>query len=322
MERILRLAKNYSKENHSAYLSCFDTIFLDNFNFIYDEKWEKNLVSCPYEILTYLLDCYYVLPERPDLATLFCWQAINHSYYVQQLIDNGIEHCQDTIGIELIKNTISEKWNEKYKLILEPFLERLPDKTFRFVASYLLKGYALEKKRNLEKYISSSYKSLKKRIPKLSSILNNSYGEKYYKITDPHPNEDSGIISFGIKDENKKMSRSLTHSFAIKLKRLVLGDEIEITFCDEQRTKKNYQLTDEEIISFVLFGILYASRCNNFHGNVAVRMNSINANKDTFRMYTDIFLLEYIILALYMNESGKLSDSVVEKIKNNYNLMI
>lgn len=41
-------------------------------------------------------------------------------------------------------------------------------------------------------------------------------------------------------------------------------------------------------MSFVLFGVLYASRCNNFHGNVAARMNSINANKDTFKMYTDI----------------------------------
>ena len=33
----------------------------------------------------------------------------------------------------------------------------------------------------------------------------------------------------------------------------------------------------------------YASRCNNSHGNVAARMNSINANKDTFKMYTDMF---------------------------------
>ncbi len=33
---------------------------------------------------------------------------------------------------------------------------------------------------------------------------------------------------------------------------------------------------------------LDASRCNNSHGNVAARMNSINANKDTFKMYTDI----------------------------------
>ena len=58
----------------------------------------------PYEILTYLFDSYYVLPERPDLAALFCWQAINHSYYVQQLSDNNVGFCQDTKGIELIRS--------------------------------------------------------------------------------------------------------------------------------------------------------------------------------------------------------------------------
>ena len=168
-----------------------------------------------YEILTYLFDSYYVLPERPDLAALFCWQAINHSYYVQQLSDNNVGFCQDTKGIELI-----------------------------------------------------------------------------------------------------------THSFGTKLKALMLGEEVEITFCDVQGTKKTYKFTEVERMSFVLFGILYASRCNNFHGNVAARMNSINANKDTFKMYTDMFLTEYIILAIHLNSQGALSDVVLNKVKKNANLMI
>lgn len=65
-----------------------------------------------------------------------------------------------------------------------------------------------------------------------------------------------------------------------------------------------------------------ASRCNNFHGNVAARMNSINANKDTFKMYTDMFLTEYIILAIHLNSQGALSDVVLNKVKKNANLMI
>ena len=60
-----------------------------------------------------------------------------------------------------------------------------------------------------------------------------------------------------------------------KLKALILGEEVEITFCDVQGTKKTYKFTEVERMSFVLFGVLYASRCNNFHGNVAARMNSI-----------------------------------------------
>ena len=68
--------------------------------------------------------------------------------------------------------------------------------------------------------------------------------------------------------------------------------------------------------------VLYASRCNNFHGNVAARMNSINANKDTFKMYTDMFLTEYIILAIHLNSQGALSDMVLNKVKENANLMV
>ena len=67
---------------------------------------------------------------------------------------------------------------------------------------------------------------------------------------------------------------------------------------------------------------LDASRCNNSHGNVAARMNSINANKDTFKMYTDMFLAEYIILAIHLNSQGALSDVVLNKVKKNANLMV
>ena len=81
-----------------------------------------------------------------DTSALFCWQAINHSYYVQQLSDNNVGFCQDTKGIELIRDAILGDWNNKYKAILEPFLKRMPDKTFHYVASYMLKGYAMEKK--------------------------------------------------------------------------------------------------------------------------------------------------------------------------------
>ena len=81
---------------------------------------------------------------------------------------------------------------------------------------------------------------------------------------------------------------------------------------------------DKQYISewTILFGILYASRCNNFHGNVAARMNSINADRETFKMYTDIFLVEYIILAIHMNCRGQLSDQVLERMKSNSEIML
>lgn len=246
--------------------------------------------------------------------------AINHSYYVQQLSDNSVGFCLDTKGVEFVRGAILANWNNKYKAILEPFLERLPDKTFHYVASYMLKGYAMEKNGIAEKYRASSYKSLKGKILLLSEILDNAYGKSYCQIS--NPTLIGNTVDLGISDANKGKSRAITHSFGIKLRALMLGEEAEITFCDAQGTKKKYKFTEEERLSFVLFGILYASRCNNFHGNVAARMNSINANRDTFRMYTDMFLTEYIILAIHMNSQGELSDMALNEVGKNVNLML
>lgn len=320
MDDILKLAKDYSKKRHLDLLPHGNNNILENLDFIYDENWENQCVPYPYEILTYLFDSYYVLPERPDLAALFCWQAINHSYYVQQLSDNNVGFCQDTKGVELVRDAILGDWNNKYKTVLEPFLKKMPDKTFHYVASYMLKGYAMEKKGIAEKYRATSYKSLKRKILLLSDILDNAYGKLYCQIS--NPTLIGNVVNLGIANANKRKSRDITHSFGMKLRALMLGKEVEITFCDVQRTKKKYKFTDEERLSFVLFGILYASRCNNFHGNVAARMNSINANKDTFKMYTDMFLTEYIILAIHLNSQGALSDMVLNKVKENANLMV
>lgn len=82
MDDILKLAKNYSKDYHLKLLPYSENNILNKINFLYDDNWEKQN-TYPYEILTYLFDSYYVLPQRPDLSALFCWQAINHSYYLQ-----------------------------------------------------------------------------------------------------------------------------------------------------------------------------------------------------------------------------------------------
>lgn len=39
-------------------------------------------------------------------------------------------------------------------------------------------------------------------------------------------------------------------------------------------------------------------------------------------MYTDMFLTEYIILAIHLNSQGALPDMVLNKVKENANLMV
>lgn len=318
MDAILRLAKKYSKKKHTNILPCCDVNILENLHFLYDEDWE-NQSTYPYEVLTYLFDCYYVLPQRPDLASLFCWQAINHSYYVQQLGISNVVKSNDTRGVELVRKTIITGWS-KYEPILTPYLEKMPMKAFHYAAAYLLKGYAIEQRGIAEKYAASSYKTLTKQIPILKDILKDSYGKAYCNIANPVIVNSELNLGIGIAD--KVQSCKITHSFAQKLQELMLGEEVEITLCDAQGRKPKYKFTVIERMSFVLFGILYASRCNNFHGNVAARMNSIRADKKTFKMYTDIFLLEYIVLAIHMNSQGNLSDTALDKVKENAALML
>lgn len=85
--------------------------------------------------------------------------------------------------------------------------------------------------------------------------LDNAYGKSHCQIS--NPTLIGNVVNLGIDNANKRKSRDVTHSFGMKLRALMLGKEVEITFCDVQRTKKKYKFTDEERLSFVLFGILY-----------------------------------------------------------------
>lgn len=71
--RYFETCKGLFEKRHLDLLPHGNNNILENLDFIYDENWENQGVPYPYEILTYLFDSYYVLPERPDLAALFCW---------------------------------------------------------------------------------------------------------------------------------------------------------------------------------------------------------------------------------------------------------
>lgn len=266
MDDILKIAKNYSKEKHIELLPASENNILDSLLFLFDENWEEEGAEYPYEIITYLLDCYYVLPERPDLASLFCWQAINHSYY-NELLGDLSRRCSDTDGVKKVcEDILSNK--AKYDPILQQFIVKLPIKVFHYVASYMLKGYIMDRANIDRRYRASSYDTIKRYIPVIRDIIEKSYGEALRNISNPSIMNNK--ISLNIIDGAK--SRQIIHSFALKLKELLIRKETEITFY-EAETREAFQFTDQDKIYFILFGILYASRCNNFHGNVAARMN-------------------------------------------------
>ena len=316
MNEILRLTKTYSRKKHEELLPQIDTIIPELLRYLYDPEWETDALKAPYEILTYLLDCYYCLPNRPDLASLFAWQAINHSYNEFLLNDPKKGKLSDSDGIEHLQNSILTQY-AKYRPLLFPYLQKLPIKIFHYVAAYMLKGYVLEKKGFKRKYRASSYDTMNKKITIFREILENSFGKAFFGIASPALVDNKVVMN---ADADK--SRRITHSFALKIKELVLNHTTCIILKDTTVTKKTYIFSDKDELVFLIYGVMYASRCNNFHGNSASRLNSINADKETFKMYTDIFLVEYMLLAVSLNIQGKLSDSVLSKIKENVKFMI
>lgn len=313
---LLSLAKKYSRTKHSLLLPKNEKVNLKNFECIYDSSWE--LASCePYEVLTYLLDCYYHLPERPDLASLFCWQAVNNSYN-EILISNGAAALHDSDGIKELIRVITSN-NAKYYIPLHSYIDRLDDKVFRYMASYLLKGYVCNSLPSNKKcIIPSVYKSITSNVSSIFKILDDSYGRAYASIASP--TVVNAHLTLNIDPANALKSRNIVGSFAKELKQLFLLHGITLQKYGSN-INVSYQITDKEELYLLMFGIIYASRCNNFHGNVPSRLNTLNSNVESYKAYMGIFFTCYEVLAISLNFQHKLSDSDLLRINNNFMLL-
>ena len=122
--------------------------------------------------------------------------------------------------------------------------------------------------------------------------------------------------------EDRHNLRLISMNLATKLKELVATGSTNIQLQDTAKTNKLIIFTEKERFSFVLIGILYASRCNNLHGNVEARMNSTYADKETFITYTDIYLLEYIIAAIGLVINGQMDERYLVGVGNNSQLLL
>ena len=282
-ENLLQLVKSYSKEAHDIFLPKCQCEFFNKMEYIYDAAWENNDCA-PYEILTYLADCYYSLPQRPDLASLFCWQAINNSYN-EILILNNARRLMDARGIEKLIDLILNN-SGKYLSVLHNYAEKLNEKIFHFVASYLLKGYVCDHYGVLECVIPSAYTSVIKNMPELKRILDNSYGKAFVSITNPVIS--NARLKLNIVPSDTTKGINIRRSFSRSLKDLLDKHETKINDF-QSRQERQYCIDDKDELFFLLCGILYASRCNNFHGNVPSRLNTVYADENSYKSYINIF---------------------------------
>ncbi|UPK45479.1 hypothetical protein [Paenibacillus pabuli] len=316
MKTILNIIENYTKDKHEKTFLKHSTSHVSwSVKSIFNNLWknEEN-GNVPYELITHILDSYYHVPHRPDLAFNFCWQAINNSYNELIIHDSSKKRLLDSVGIKLLISKISANYDAKYKLLLEPYFEKVPKKLYNYVASFLLKGYAIESAGFDDKFNNSAYGTFCNNNSDLAKLIKDTYGESYKKLTGP--TLEGTKVSMNIDESNKHKAHDITRSLASKLE-LLMKSEV-VTFSDSTKTtNKKYSFSTEERIRFAILSILYASRCNNFHGNVAARLNSIYADSNTYKSYKYMYLLGHMVLAVSMNINGYLEDSDLHTLSVN-----
>lgn len=151
---------------------------------------------------------------------------------------------------KFVEDILSNK--AKYDPILQQFIVKLPIKVFHYVASYMLKGYIMDRANIDRRYRASSYDTIKRYIPVIRDIIEKSYGEALRNISNPSIMNNK--ISLNIIDGAK--SRQIIHSFALKLKELLIRKETEITF---------YEAGDKRSISSLQTKIKYILFCLVFY---------------------------------------------------------
>jgi hypothetical protein len=330
-ERLVNLYKlvtNYNFDEHQKSLPSSEDNSLQwfkNFKFLNPASWAASPQKIPYIAATTLIDSYSCLPHRPDMAFSYLWTAINNSYNDLLLKQNtNSDKLTDTKGIEnslaIISSFLNSKVDNKAIIpdehesktvneILVDFAKRLPDKNLNFLGSYILKGMAISIKNSentpppIRKiHVSSSYQTFKKRFKTIHNHLYWNYGKKYSSICAISESTDKTSIDFGIKEEHQETSRMITRAVRKELQRILVNNPELGQFDDAGNPipKKAAFKNDIDKLEFLVFGLLYASRNNNIHGNVASRLNSIFANSKTITAATWNFLFGYFYLSLLL----------------------
>lgn len=323
MNNILQLAERYDHAAHMKSLIYSEKNIMDQLILISDSMWKTNEEKCPYEVLTFLLDSYYCLPKRPDLASLFGWQAINRIYneltFAKQ--SDTEKPWGDAKGIKFLIDCIDERGDEFYPY-LEPYFEKMPEKLYRFVARYLIDGCLIEEI-GKKKYLPHSYRTVKFEFENLVDNIKKSYAIAMKNKTNPRI-ENGKFVKKKEKETaaDLRNSRNIVGNLAKKLKELIASGKVSFQLKDKNETTIHMNFTNKERLKFVVLAILYASRCNNLHGNVESRMNSPYADLETFEAYTNVFLIEYMIIAIGLVLRGQMPAESLKKLQGNYSLLI
>ncbi|MCK8665150.1 hypothetical protein M1M11_09675 [Pseudomonas azerbaijanoccidens] len=327
LTQLYELVTNYSLSKHlEKQLNVDHNSFkwFEKFKLLDSKTWKTAPEKIPYIAATTLIDSYSCLPKRPDMAFTYLWTAVNSCYNdlflktnttSAKLTDTGsISNSINIISTHLqtkIPNTQSAASQTIDETIVD-FAKRIPDKTLHFVATYLLKGIAIESHNKTcssnsaqkirDIHISSTYSSFKKRFGAIHNYVEWMFGQKYSAICSISEASGKTDVDFGISTKDKIKSRDIIHALGKELQKIIIERPNLSQYNDKGIKTSDAQSigTEAQRLELLVFGILYASRNNNAHGNVASRINSIYANAESIKSATWVYLFSYFYLSLLL----------------------
>lgn len=338
---MLSLLKNYDKTRHLKKIKVAThsaSIPLQSFVFMNDPYWVSNQtfpvnvdeIIFPKKISSHVIDSYAQLPERPDLAFMFLWMAINAAYHqlaIRESFAANRERITDDYGLDCMLANIVSQFNRpigvagSFKVLeahLDVLLKRIPEKITAMMATTWLRSIAAENHKCSSRYTSRSYEALRKNFPTFSSAIEVSYGSAYADLCNPVIDISTRELSYAISDDIK--AKAIIRSFSKKIGELLADGTVNL---QHRATKSNITLvmSMEDRLKILIRNGLYASRNNIAHGKVSSRLNSETANRDSYYANIYLYVSGYIILSILLVELKFAYPIVVRQAFENMQLL-
>lgn len=219
------------------------------------------------KVVSGILDIYDELPYRPDQGFDIAWRSLeifmNHQRNISWKLDSDKTP-------HLIKRTINDmvmpliNVDDRVKDMWEAFLADIPISTLRYaiMRSYIEHDLAINEQ--LERVSERAEKILTKAL--YDDIKN----------------------KYGFEDKVKPTADVLRRS-SLLLQKILKGDEVDVN-------GHMYQLAFDNRMEYVMSCVLYANRCERFHGDYFSPFKSDRATLDTYAFSYYILEFAYIYL--------------------------
>lgn len=338
MLNLLDLMRDYSRHKHEKRIhdsTSGSALKFGGLSYIDDPDWVVSKSTAvtqmvgrpfPLKIASHLVDSYYPLPQRPDMAFSFLWMAINaafHQLAVRESYAANKKNITDDYGLDCTVTSIMKTGTTIVGLDgsfrdlsgwFEHLIAAVPDKLLSMVATMCVQSVAINHHNCSDQYRSLAFNGLKKREPDLVRAIEASYGAAYACLCNPVIDIASKELDYALS--NPRDAQRIIRSLTFDLRRLIKGEAVTMLE-HNSTTEHKVHLTLSSRLKFFVRNVLYASRNNIAHGKVSSRLNSNTTKKDSYDANIYLYIAGYIVLSVLLVDLKHASPIVLSQALRN-----